>query len=246
MKPWIGDVSLYLARANAARRPILFEGAQGTLLDIDHGSYPYVTSSNSTIGGVCTGLGVSPKMIDGVLGMVKAYSTRVGEGPMPTGAAGKEGDHLATAARSSDRSPDGPPMWVVRRRGGAVRRAHQRPRQRGAHQAGRAGRPARDPRVHRLSPGKDELTEWPADLNVLAACQPIYKMLPGWSRPTVGVTKFEQLPAEAQRYVGFLEEITGVPVSIVSTGTGRQDTIIRDHSRRRGMVRRNATKELEN
>ena len=78
--------------------------------------------------------------------------------------------------------------------------------------------------------GNDVLTEWPADLNLLAACQPIYKMLPGWSTPTVGVTKFELLPKEAQHYVGFLEETTGVPVSIVSTGTGRQDTIIRDNS----------------
>src|SRR5438128_224086 len=94
MKPWVSDVSLYLAEANASGRPILFEGAQGTLLDIDHGSYPFVTSSNSTIGGVCTGLGVSPKMINGVLGMVKAYSTRVGEGPMPTELLGTAGDRL--------------------------------------------------------------------------------------------------------------------------------------------------------
>jgi adenylosuccinate synthase len=79
--------------------------------------------------------------------------------------------------------------------------------------------------------GNDVLTEWPADLNLLAACQPVYQMMPGWSSPTVGVTKFENLPSEAQRYVGFLEETSGVPISIVSTGTGRQDTIIRDRAR---------------
>ena len=107
MKPWVTDVSLYLAQTNAAGRPILFEGAQGTLLDIDHGTYPFVTSSNSTIGGVCTGLGVSPKMINGVLGVVKAYATRVGEGPMPTELLGTSGDRCATAARSSVPSPAG-------------------------------------------------------------------------------------------------------------------------------------------
>src|SRR4051812_12974458 len=99
LKPWVGDVSLFLARASAAGRPILFEGAQGTLLDIDHGTYPFVTSSNSTIGGVCMGLGVSPKMIDGVLGVVKAYSTRVGEGPMPTELLGKAGDQLRDSGK---------------------------------------------------------------------------------------------------------------------------------------------------
>jgi len=231
MKPWIADVSLYLARANAARRPILFEGAQGTLLDIDHGSYPYVTSSNSTIGGVCTGLGVSPKMIDGVLGMVKAYSTRVGEGPMPTELLGKEGDHLRDSGKEFG-SVTGRPRRCGWYDAVVVRYAA---RINGLDSVALTKLDVLDglreiPVCTGYRRGKDELTEWPADLNVLAACQPIYKMLPGWSRPTVGVTKFEQLPAEAQRYVGFLEEITGVPVSIVSTGTGRQDTIIRDHS----------------
>src|ERR1043166_5285105 len=94
LRPWVRDVSLMLAEAMRDGRPILFEGAQGTLLDIDHGTYPYDTSSNATIGGVCTGLGVSPKMINGVLGVVKAYSTRVGEGPMPTELLGSSGDRL--------------------------------------------------------------------------------------------------------------------------------------------------------
>ncbi len=94
MAPWVTDISLFLARARAAGRSIMFEGAQGTLLDIDHGTYPYVTSSNATIGGVCTGLGIPPRAIDGVLGVAKAYTTRVGEGPLPTELTGEIGDRL--------------------------------------------------------------------------------------------------------------------------------------------------------
>src|SRR5205085_1483954 len=94
MAPWVADVSLFLSRARAEKRSIMFEGAQGTLLDIDHGTYPYVTSSNATIGGVCTGLGVPPRAIDGVLGVAKAYTTRVGEGPLPTELTGEIGNRL--------------------------------------------------------------------------------------------------------------------------------------------------------
>src|SRR5881397_3820285 len=94
MRPWVRDVSLYLAEAMRDGKSILFEGAQGTLLDIDHGTYPYVTSSNASIGGVCTGLGVGPRAIDGVLGVAKAYTTRVGEGPLPTELTGVMGDRL--------------------------------------------------------------------------------------------------------------------------------------------------------
>jgi adenylosuccinate synthase len=231
MKPWVTDISVLLAKTSAAGRPILFEGAQGTLLDIDHGTYPFVTSSSSTIGGVCTGLGVSPKMIHGVLGVVKAYATRVGEGPMPTELLGASGDRLRDSGKEF----------------GSVT---GRPRRCGWYDAVVARYAARingldsvaltkldvldgldEIKVcvgYRL--GKDLIHEWPADLNVLAKCEPHYEILPGWSRPTSGATRYEDLPREAQRYVAFLEEASGVPVSIVSTGSGRNDTIIREKS----------------
>jgi adenylosuccinate synthase len=231
MKPWIGDVSLALARASAAGRPILFEGAQGTLLDIDHGTYPFVTSSNSTIGGVCTGLGVSPKMIHGVLGVVKAYSTRVGEGPMPTELLGTSGDRLRDSGKEFG-SVTGRPRrtgWydavVVRyaaRINGLDSMALTKLDVLDGHDSIEVCTAYRY--------GHDRLTEWPADLNVLAKCEPIYETLPGWSRPTSGVTRYADLPREAHRYVAFLEEATGVPVSIISTGSGRRDTIIRENS----------------
>ena len=229
MKPWVTDVSVYLAKTSAAGRPILFEGAQGTLLDIDHGTYPFVTSSNSTIGGVCTGLGVSPKMIHGVLGVVKAYATRVGEGPMPTELVGASGDRLRDSGKEF----------------GSVT---GRPRRCGWYDAVVARYAARINGLDSVALtkldvldgldeikvctgyryGKNVIGEWPADLNVLAKCEPVYETLPGWSRPSSGATRYEDLPREAQRYIAFLEETTGVPVSIVSTGSGRHDTIIRE------------------
>ena len=224
MKPWVTDISLFLAKTSAAGQPILFEGAQGTLLDIDHGTYPFVTSSNSTVGGVCTGLGVSPKMIHGVLGVVKAYATRVGEGPMPTELVGDSGKEFGSVTG--------------------------RPRRCGWYDAVVARYAARINGLDSVAltkldvlDGLDEIrvctgyrhngrtiADWPADLNVLATCEPVYDTLPGWSRPTSGATRFEDLPREAQRYVSFLEDASGVPVSIVSTGSGRGDTIIREKS----------------
>jgi adenylosuccinate synthase len=228
MKPWIGDVSLFLARAAADKRAILFEGAQGTLLDIDHGTYPFVTSSNASIGGVCTGLGVGPRMIDAVLGVVKAYSTRVGEGPLPTELQGEGGKRLRDSGQEY----------------GAVT---GRPRRCGWYDAVVVRYSARINGLDAIAltkldvldeldeiqvctgyrHGHETLTEWPADLGLLAACEPVYETLPGWSRPTRGRTRYEDLPREAQRYVERLEEVSGVPVSIVSTGSGRAETIIR-------------------
>src|SRR5688500_7942424 len=231
MGPWVTDVSLFLARARQANRPIMFEGAQGTLLDIDHGTYPYVTSSNATVGGVCTGLGVPPRAIDGVLGVAKAYTTRVGEGPLPTELTGELGNRLRESGQEF----------------GAVT---GRPRRCGWYDAVAVRYAVRVNGLDALAltkldvlDGLPELQvctayrirgtvieEMPGDLSQLAACEPVYETLAGWTTPTAGVRVYEDLPVEARRYVARLEEVTGVPAAIVSTGSAREDTIIRDDS----------------
>ncbi|HEY7790690.1 MAG TPA: adenylosuccinate synthase [Vicinamibacterales bacterium] len=229
MRPWIGDVSLYLSHAIAAGRPILFEGAQGTLLDIDHGTYPFVTSSNASIGGICTGLGIGPRAIDAALGVAKAYTTRVGEGPLPTELTGAMGDRLRDTGQEYGASTGRP------RRCGwydavAVRYAV---RINGLDALALTKLDVLDglDRVdvctaYRL--GGKLLTEWPSDTAQLAACEPVYESLPGWSTPTRGIRRYAELPQRARDYIARLEEISGVPAAIVSTGSDRDETIIRD------------------
>jgi len=228
MSRWVTDVSLYIARARQKGDAIMFEGAQGTLLDIDHGTYPYVTSSNATIGGVCTGLGIGPKAIDTVLGVAKAYTTRVGEGPLPTELTGAIGDRLRETGREF----------------GAVT---GRPRRCGWYDAVAVRYAVRVNGLDALALTKLDvldgltelqvctayrcngttLTEMPGDHAQLAACEPIYETLSGWTTPTQGLKNYDQLPREARSYVARLEEITGVPAAIVSTGSGRDETILR-------------------
>jgi len=231
MKDWITDVSLYLAKAMGEGRAILFEGAQGTLLDIDHGTYPYVTSSNASIGGVCTGLGVGPRAIGGILGVAKAYTTRVGEGPLPTELTGELGNRLRETGQEYGASTG-------------------RPRRCGWYDAVAVRYGVRINGLDALALTKldvldgldeinictayrvreTELTEFPSDLSQLSAVEAVYETIPGWSRATQGARRFDQLPKEAQRYIARLEEVSGVPVAIVSTGSDRDDTIIRDDS----------------
>jgi adenylosuccinate synthase len=229
MEPWVTDVSLYLARARQARRAIMFEGAQGTLLDIDHGTYPYVTSSNATAGGVCTGLGVGPRAIDTVLGVAKAYTTRVGEGPLPTELSGEIGNRLRETGQEF----------------GAVT---GRPRRCGWYDAVAVRYAVRVNGLDALALTKldvldglpelqvctayrcrgTSLTEMPGDVAQLAACEPVYETLAGWTAPTKGVRRFEDLPREARAYIARLEDITGVRAAIVSTGSAREHTILRE------------------
>jgi adenylosuccinate synthase len=231
MAPLVTDVSLFLARARAAGKAIMFEGAQGTLLDIDHGTYPYVTSSNATIGGVCTGLGVGPRAIDTVLGVAKAYTTRVGEGPLPTELTGELGERLRESGQEF----------------GAVT---GRPRRCGWYDAVAVRYAVRVNGLDALaltkldvldnlpelqvctgyrSPNSNTiLTEMPGDVALLASCTPVYETLPGWTSPTRGVRSYDALPREARAYIARIEEITGVPAAIVSTGSGREETILRD------------------
>jgi adenylosuccinate synthase len=231
LRPWVIDVSVYLARAMAAGRRILFEGAQGTLLDIDHGTYPYVTSSNATIGGACTGLGVGPRAIGGVIGVAKAYLTRVGEGPLPTELTGDMGSRLRETGQEFGASTG-------------------RPRRCGWYDAVAVRYAARLNGLDGLALTKLDvldgieqievctayrcrgqvLPDFPGSLPTLAACEPVYETLSGWTTPTKGVRRFADLPIEAQRYVARLEEVSGVPVAIISTGSERDDTIIREDS----------------
>ena len=229
LKPWVRDISLMLSEAMKKGQSILFEGAQGTLLDIDHGTYPYVTSSNASIGGVCTGLGIPPKAIDGVLGVVKAYTTRVGAGPLPTELTGEMGNRLREGGNEY----------------GAVT---GRPRRCGWYDAVAVRYAVRINGLDALALtkldvldgleridictayrcGSRTLTEFPSDVMQLSACDPIYESMPGWTTPTRGVRRYADLPEAARRYIARLEEISGVPAAIVSTGSERDETILRE------------------
>ena len=231
LEPFVVDTSRVLVEAARIGRPILFEGAQGTLLDIDHGTYPYVSSSNATIGGVCTGLGVPPRMIDGVLGITKAYTTRVGEGPLPTELTGEAGDRLRESGQEYGASTGRP------RRCGwydavAVRYAAE------VNGLDALALTKLDVLDHMdelqlctaYRHGARRLTEFPADSTLLAECEPEYETMPGWQAPTAGVRVFDDLPDEAKRYIARIEEVSGVPASVVSTGSDRGDTIVRGGS----------------
>jgi adenylosuccinate synthase len=231
LEPFAADVSLRLSQALAAGQRVMFEGAQGTLLDIDHGTYPYVTSSNAVAGGACTGLGIGPSAIGAVLGVAKAYTTRVGEGPLPTELHGEMGERLRESGQEYGASTGRP------RRCGwydavAVRYAV---RINGLDAMALTKLDVLDGMeslqvctAYRC--GGDVLTDMPGDTAQLASCEPIYETLPGWSQPTRGVTRYADLPVEARSYIRRLEEVSGVPAAVVSTGSERDHTIVRDDS----------------
>jgi adenylosuccinate synthase len=231
LKSMVVDVTDLLDKARKAGQEIMFEGAQGTLLDIDHGTYPYVTSSNTTAGGVATGAGFGPRYIDYVLGIVKAYTTRVGSGPFPTELDCEIGEHLGVKGHEF-----GATTGRKRRCGWfdavAVRRAVQ---------------------LNSISgfcltklDVMDGLTEVKicvgyrqpdgsvTDVPPLAAegyelVTPVYETMPGWSETTFGVQSLDGLPQNALNYIKRLEEVTGVPIDIVSTGPDRVQTIVLLH-----------------
>ena len=230
MRRWTSDATLFLANAITDGKRVLFEGAQATMLDIDHGTYPYVTSSNASIGGVCTGLGVPPRAINGVLGVAKAYTTRVGEGPLPTELFGEMAERLRESGQEYGASTG-------------------RPRRCGWFDAVVVRYSARVNGLDALAltkldvlDGLDELkictgyridgrtvTEFPADL-AAGSYEAVYDTLPGWKEPTRGARDFDELPLEARNYVARLEQASGVPCAIVSTGSDRDETIIRRES----------------
>ena len=228
IRPHVADTSLMLFEAIRAGKPILFEGAQGAHLDIDHGTYPYVTSSNPVSGGALTGTGIGPTAVDRVVGVSKAYTTRVGEGPFPTELLDEMGETLQKA-------------------GGEYGVTTGRPRRCGwldcvvlRHSIRVAG--ITDLVVTKLdvldalpevkictayTDGDKVYKEFPAALNILNRCQPVYETLPGWQQDTTGIRRFEDLPAAAQRYITRIEELTGGTVTIVAVGPERNQIILR-------------------
>ncbi|HYM24742.1 MAG TPA: adenylosuccinate synthase [Vicinamibacterales bacterium] len=229
MRPWIRDVSVLLNDAMRDGRSILFEGAQGTLLDIDHGTYPYVTSSNASVGGVCTGLGIPPKAIGRVLGVAKAYTTRVGEGPLPTELLGDMGNRLRESGQEYG-AVTGRPRRCGWYDAVAVRYAV---RINGLDGLALTKLDVLDgleeiPICTAYRCGGRRLTDFPSDILQLAACEPVYETMPGWAGKTAGVRRFDDLPEAARRYIKKLEEVSGVQAAVISTGSERDDTILRD------------------
>jgi len=230
IKPLIADVANMLAKLQKAGANLLFEGAQGTYLDIDHGTYPYVTSSNTTAGAAATGSGFGPLYFDQVLGIAKTYTTRVGSGPFPTELTDAAGQDLAV-------------------RGHEFGSVTGRPRRCGWFDAVAMRNSARINSLSSLCLTKldvldvfevikvcvayryhgVELSVLPLDIESFADCEPIYEELPGWQTATLGIQRWEELPANAQRYLKRLEELVGVPIGIVSTGADREATIMLKH-----------------
>ncbi|MBD2102787.1 adenylosuccinate synthase [Leptolyngbya sp. FACHB-261] len=248
LRPHVIDCSLKIHDAVKRRRNILFEGAQGTLLDLDHGTYPYVTSSNPVAGGACVGAGVGPTIIDRVIGVAKAYTTRVGEGPFPTELQGEMGE-------------------VLCQRGAEFGTTTGRRRRCGWFDSVIGRYAVRINGLDCLAITKmdvlDELEEiqvcvaydidgvqvrdFPSNGRAFARCQPIYKTLPGWKQPTGDCRSLQDLPQAALNYLQFLAELMEVPIAIVSLGASRGQTIIVEdpiHGPKRGLLHADLTEAI--
>ena len=230
IKPMVADVPRLLYEAQLSGNNLLFEGAQGTLLDVDHGTYPYVTSSNCVAGAAAAGAGVGPGGLHYVLGITKAYTTRVGSGPFPTELEDDVGKQLASRGNEFE-STTGRPRRCGWFDAAALKRSIQI--------NGISGLCVTKLDVldgvetlqlavgYRLNGERRDLL--PSGAEMLADCEPIYEEIPGWSENTVGLTHYEQLPLPAQRYLQRIEQICEVPVDMISTGAERQHTIVRRH-----------------
>lgn len=235
LRPMIADVPLMLFEASKAGHNLLFEGAQGTLLDIDHGTYPFVTSSNCIAGAATTGSGVGPQMLHYVLGITKAYTTRVGSGPFPTELDDDIGKYLA-------------------KRGNEFGATTGRPRRCGWFDAAALKRSIQINGVSGLCVTKLDVLDGvetlqigvgyklrgtngnvvtsrilPVGADELALCEPVYEEMPGWKEDTSGINQFGKLPRAAQDYLKRMEQVCEVPVDIISTGPDREETIVLRH-----------------
>jgi len=229
LKPFIRDTAAMINTATRDGKSVLVEGAQGTMLDVDHGTYPFVTSSNATAGGAATGLGLAPRKITGALGIAKAYTTRVGGGPFPTELLDEQGAYL-------------------QKRGNEYGAVTGRPRRTGWFDAAVVRYSVMLNGFDALALTKldvlDEFDEikistgyrcrgemvegMPYGANVLAECEPVYETLPGWKATTSRTTLFDELPQAARDYIRRVEELCGAPVALISTGPDRAETIIRE------------------
>jgi adenylosuccinate synthase len=229
LKNRITNTTLLVNEAIREGKRVMFEGAQGTLLDVDHGTYPFVTSSSCTTGGICTGLGVAPKHVGAILAVVKAYTTRVGGGPFPTELKDSTGEHL-------------------RRRGNEFGTTTGRPRRTGWLDLAILRSSVMLNGIDAIALTKldvfDDFEEiqictgyrtadgtthrtYPSFAVAHGDVEPLYRTFPGWKRSTVGTATFEELPEEAKSYIRFVEEELETPVSIISTGPRREETILR-------------------
>ena len=230
IKPMIGDVAGLIHEARVRGASLLFEGAQGALLDIDHGTYPYVTSSNCLAGAAAPGSGIGPQLLDYVLGIVKAYTTRVGTGPFPTELSDDIGATLAKRGNEFG-SVTGRPRrcgWIDIP---ALRRSFQL--------NGVDGvcitkldvldtLPSLNICVGYTVDG-EKLDLIPIGADAVANCKPIYETLPGWQSSTVGIATYDALPRNARAYLERIEQLTNVPIAMISTGPDREETILRHH-----------------
>ena len=236
IKPMVADVPELLYQAQQQGESVLFEGAQGALLDIDHGTYPFVTSSNTTAGGAATGSGVGPARFDYILGITKAYTTRVGSGPFPTelydGNALMDtvGEHLAKQGHEFG-STTGRPRRCGWFDAVALRRSNQINSVSGLCITKLDVLDGLD--TIRIcvgySYGGEERLTPPVGAEAFADCKPIYEDMPGWKESTVGLQNYDDLPANAQAYLKRIEAITETPIDIISTGPDRKETIVLRH-----------------
>ncbi len=227
IKPMITDIPNRLAELRKAGKDVMLEGAQGTLLDIDHGTYPFVTSSSTTAGGACTGSGIGPRNLDYILGITKAYTTRVGSGPFPTELFDDVGAYIA-------------------KQGNEFGSTTGRPRRCGWYDAVSLRRAMHINSISGLCITKLDVLDGletvrictaykldgnildvpPVDTDEFARCEPIYEDMPGWTESTFGVTSYDALPANAKAYLARLAEAVETPIDIISTGPDRDQTII--------------------
>ena len=227
LRPMVADTTLLLGQALAAGRTVLLEGGQATMLDVDHGTYPFVTSSNATAGGACTGAGIPPTAITRIIGITKAYTTRVGEGPFPTELLDAAGERLRSVGREYGTTTgrprrcgwfDGPVARYAARINGIT-----------------------DFVLTKLDvlTGLDEIqvcVGYQVDGTVVADVPmsqtefhhavPVYRSMPGWTEDISGARSFAELPANAQSYVRFIEELAGAPVSVIGVGPARDQTVV--------------------